>query len=261
MFTNAIELTTAGISNSSRAFIAECSDLALLTEALALEEARDGGPRRTRIGQLTLRIEQLRAAAPSSEVTTPVETTPVVEIVEAAPVAAVAVEEPTVLDAEPVTVEAPVVAPVATVEASTAVALIKAIDAGSVDLVRAVLAGIRQSGDLDLLAAALVETRKGQAAPARRVRTAPAAVAAPRSTTTDKLAAVIERAEKADDGTVTIKGAHLVAAGAPSSWGEFSGSWYSTLVEPVKALGYTARVKRVDGAQQIVLTPVAPAAE
>lgn len=256
MFTNAIELTAAGISNSSRAFIAECSDLALLTEALALEEARDGGPRRTRIGQLTLRIEQLRAAAPASEVTAPV-----VEIAEAASAAVVTVEEPAVLDAEPVTVEAPVVAPVATVEASTAVALIKAIDAGSVDLVRAVLAWIRQSGDLDLLAAALVETRKGQAAPARRVRTAPSAVSAPRSTTTDKLAAVIAVAEKADDGTVTIKGAHLVAANAPSSWGEFSGSWYSTLVEPVKALGYTAKVKRVDGAQQIVLTPVAPAAE
>jgi hypothetical protein len=280
MFESIESLAAAPISNDVRRFIAHCDNLELLQGALEAEWAREGGGRKTRIDQLRMRIDVLKAQKALAPAAPAVEPEVVAEapVVEAAPVvdepaAEVVVEEP-VAPVAPVVEEVVVSSPayggeavaevVATAERSPELALavvfMRALRSGSEPLVTECIRQIRIDGAKDgELAAALVEAFRAEA-PAKPARPAraerPAEPKAPRVTTAEKLLAAINGAARDEHGVVTLTKADLERAGAPDSWKNFSGAWYSTLVEPVKGLGFTAKVKRVSGEQQIVLSPV-----
>jgi hypothetical protein len=92
-------------------------------------------------------------------------------------------------------------------------------------------------------------------APKVKASTGPKATDGARS----RFEAIIEHGVKADDGSIVATADVLRAAGCPESWCKYaalfapSGNAYATAV----ALGYTPRLRTVEGEKALVLVPVA----
>ena len=288
---NAIQIINLPISNDTRKALRACTDLAVLEEALRMEEAKPGqvgdkgGPRASMVGMLKLRVDVLRADQPAPVVV--VQTATVVASNDPGmPVGAQGIMETKLVqdnDGQPAISQgftaspAPVVdpvaeAPVANPASNCATTFVMALREGDARMLSMLVGVVRdRSYTAEQVAEALVGAYKAQA---------PASTRAARSTTVRQPAqpgvgrvdpvtetnvarvrAAILLVPADEHGEVVLTQAQMAQV-FPASWATHGTLWSrkGRINVAAESIGWTARYRNLATGPVAVFTRV-PAAE